>query len=94
MATAEHPLSKVIRKQIVDITGTRAYCRGEIVPPAIYIYTYIMIRKTYTRWKETVRDDFIESDSLCNDVEIIRFLGPLLFLYFQIKYVLIFLEGL
>lgn len=40
MATAEHPLSKVIRKQIVDITGTRAYCRGEIVPPAIYIYIY------------------------------------------------------
>lgn len=40
MATAEHPLSKVIRKQIVDITGTRAYCRGEIVPPATYIYIY------------------------------------------------------
>lgn len=92
MTTAEHRLSKVIRKQIVDITGTRTYRRDEIVPPVTYIY--ITIRKRYTRWKETIRDDFIGSDSLCNDVEIIRFLGPLPFLYFQIKYVLIFPEGL
>lgn len=89
MATTEHRLSKVIGKQIVDITGTRTYRRDEIVPSATYIYN-----DTYTRWKETTRDDFIGSDSLCNDVEIIRFLGPLPFLYFQIKYVSIFLEGL